>query len=127
MKVIVCLDDKNGMMFNNRRQSKDALLTEKIKEIIGKDNLFVSNYSKRYYDFGCEVSTFDGLDGFALVENPDDMPQNIEELYIFHWNRHYPSDKYFTVDLGQFHCTSTEEFAGNSHDKITLEVYRKAV
>lgn len=23
MKIIVCIDDKNGMMFNHRRQSKD--------------------------------------------------------------------------------------------------------
>lgn len=25
MKIIVCIDDKNGMMFNHRRQSKDIL------------------------------------------------------------------------------------------------------
>ena len=26
MIVILCLDDKNGMMFNNRRQSKDKFV-----------------------------------------------------------------------------------------------------
>ena len=26
MKLIICVDDNNGMMFNRRRQSKDAIL-----------------------------------------------------------------------------------------------------
>ena len=30
MKVIVCVDDNNGMMFNNRRQSRDEKVIEKV-------------------------------------------------------------------------------------------------
>ena len=32
MRLIVCLDDKNGMAFNHRRQSRDRIVTEKIEE-----------------------------------------------------------------------------------------------
>ena len=35
MKLIVCLDDNNGMMFNKRRQSRDRVLIENVfKDII---------------------------------------------------------------------------------------------
>ena len=34
MNIIVCLDDKNGMMFNKRRQSQDKLLRSDIKELV---------------------------------------------------------------------------------------------
>ena len=30
MKVIVCVDDKGGVMFNHRRQSQDRVLRERI-------------------------------------------------------------------------------------------------
>ena len=34
MNIIVCVDDKNGMMFNKRRQSKDRILiADAIKEV----------------------------------------------------------------------------------------------
>lgn len=33
MRLIVCLDDKNGMAFNHRRQSRDRIVTEKIEEL----------------------------------------------------------------------------------------------
>ena len=36
MKVIVCVDDNNGMMFNNRRQSRDRILIEDVvKSVVG--------------------------------------------------------------------------------------------
>ena len=33
MKIIVCVDDNFGMLFNNRRQSKDQMLLE---DMMGK-------------------------------------------------------------------------------------------
>lgn len=43
MNVIVCLDDKNGMLFNKRRQSQDKILRLNIKEFIHNKNLFMNN------------------------------------------------------------------------------------
>ena len=30
MKIIACLDDNNGLLFNNRRQSRDRVVIEDI-------------------------------------------------------------------------------------------------
>ena len=36
MTLIVCLDDKNGMAFNHRRQSQDRLLRRRVLELAGE-------------------------------------------------------------------------------------------
>ena len=35
MKIIVCVDNQNGMMFNHRRQSQDRVLRKRILELTG--------------------------------------------------------------------------------------------
>ena len=42
MNIIVCLDDKNGLMFNKRRQSQDKILRTNIKELVKNKNLFMN-------------------------------------------------------------------------------------
>ena len=49
----------------------------------------------------------------------------IEKIIVFWWNRHYPSDRKFDLDLSKWNKVSKEEFAGYSHEKITKEVYEK--
>lgn len=51
----------------------------------------------------------------------------IERIVIFRWNRTYPADRYFDLQLGsgQWHLVGTSEFAGHSHDLITMEVYER--
>ena len=46
-----------------------------------------------------------------------------KKLILFHWNRVYPADLHSTLDLSGWNLTETEEFAGNSHEKITQERY----
>ena len=45
MNIIVCLDDKNGMMFNKRRQSQDKLLRSDIKELVKSKSIRCSKSS----------------------------------------------------------------------------------
>ena len=126
MKLIICLDDKNGMMFNKRRQSKDVVVAEKVKEIIGNNLLHIHSYSSPIFPEATVCESFENIDGFAFIENPDYIiPEKVQELYIFKWNRHYPSDKKFKMDMSDFSLVSTEDFAGNSHENITLEIYNK--
>ena len=33
--LIICIDDNGGMMFNNRRQSRDMYLNEKLIKLFG--------------------------------------------------------------------------------------------
>ena len=49
-----------------------------------------------------------------------------EKIVLYHWNRSYPGDFFFDIDVTKaWHCVFTRSFAGSSHDKITEEVYEK--
>lgn len=125
LTVITFLDEKNGMMFNNRRQSKDEVVKKYIKEIIGEETLYLSAYSKKYYDFGKEVNKFNNSMSFALVEDPKNMPLSIDKFIIFYWNRHYPADSFFNCDLNKYVVTNETEIVGKSHEKITVRTYER--
>lgn len=46
MIVMVCVDDKNGMMFNKRRQSQDRVLRQHMLELAGDKKLWMNAYSR---------------------------------------------------------------------------------
>lgn len=137
MNIIVCLDDKNGMMFNKRRQSQDKILRSNIKELVKTNNLFMNEYSYKLYkdiDSGnikvCENFLDECSKGdFCLIENKEvkNYLNNINEIVVYKWNRLYPSDFYFDINLNtsSWELINTEEFEGSSHEKITKETYRR--
>ena len=134
MIVIVCLDERGGMMFNNRRQSRDKTVIDRIIEIVQDSKLWLNSYSKSLFDqvtISLEVDDDllqkAGNGEYCLVENTDLTPHTpkIEKIYIFRWNRHYPADYYFPLGLAEYRMIAQSEFMGNSHEKITLEVYEK--
>ena len=47
MRVIVCLDDRNGMLFNRRRQSRDRRVVEDILRELGEKRLLVNGFRRR--------------------------------------------------------------------------------
>ena len=57
MKVIYVLDKDNGVLFNHRRQSRDAFLVENIVNKVKQENgtLYVSDYSKELFE-GTDIS-----------------------------------------------------------------------
>ncbi|MCI8299862.1 MAG: ribonuclease Z [Lachnospiraceae bacterium] len=137
MIVIICIDEKKGMMFHNRRQSQDRILREHIiKECKGR-KLYMNPYSyhmfKQNQDASIVVSEHfleqAGTEAYCFVENQNicHYLDKIQEIVLYQWNRHYPADTYFTVDLsdGNWDLVRTEEFKGSSHEKITREVYKK--
>ena len=50
MIAIVCIDDNRGMMFNNRRQSRDSILIDKITEITKGSKLWLNKYSYSLFE-----------------------------------------------------------------------------
>ena len=42
MNLIICIDINNGMMFNNRRQSRDKMLIKHILNLIGDKRLWIT-------------------------------------------------------------------------------------
>ena len=50
MILAVCIDDRNGMLFNGRRQSQDRVLREDLVREAGGGPLWMSAYSARQFD-----------------------------------------------------------------------------
>jgi hypothetical protein len=136
MNVIVCLEDKGGMMFNHRRQSRDRVLNADVLALCRGSRLCISPYSKLLFegsdaDILCDESFLElASEGdFCFVEDRALAPyaDRIEEVTVYKWNRRYPTDTYFDLDLATlgFSLVASEEFAGYSHEKITKETYRK--
>lgn len=137
MIIIVCLDDNGGMMFNHRRQSQDRVLRRKITELVGNSRLWMNHDSAKQFE-GCEIPKLnidesflqEAMDGdYCFVENVPVAPYEpwIERLIIFRWNRVYPADQHFDLDISShtWKIVNREEFEGYSHKCITMEVLEK--
>lgn len=132
MIVIVCVDNSLGMLFNNRRQSRDSVLISKIIETSASKRLLISEFSSSLFDGLNAVVNERFLDiaedgDFCFVENSALTPyvDKIEKIIVFKWNRDYPSDFCLDLDLSQWALISSLDFEGSSHEKITMEVYEK--
>ena len=132
MKVILCIDDNGGLLFNNRRQSKDIVVKEKILSLIGGRTQWIHPFSAKLFQEAVQISedclVLASSEDFCFVENLLLTPylDKIDTLYLFKWNRVYPFD--FAMDVNPsdaFQLASTEDFPGNSHENITLEVWRR--
>ena len=70
-----------------------------------------------------------GNGDFCFVEDAALAPveQRIEKLIIFKWNRTYPADRYFDLKPyeGAWHLALSSDFAGSSHERITMEVFER--
>ena len=55
MKVIVCLDERRGMMFNKRRCSRDRAVIEDILTMYTPADLCVSTYSASLFEGACVI------------------------------------------------------------------------
>lgn len=132
MKVIICLDDNGGMLFNNRRQSRDKeVLKDIINNLKGK-KLHISPFSEKLFadysenvivdeDFLNEASEND----VCFVENkPLKDVSGISEITVYKWNRIYPSDLKCDIDFSLYTLVESVDFKGFSHDKITRETYK---
>lgn len=126
MKLIVCLDDKNGMMFNKRRQSRDKILVENVLELCKGEMLYTNEYSVTLFPENSVVicEDFNNIEnGYIFAENTLPNEENIEEIIVYKWNRVYPADTYFSISLENWNLTETTQITGSSHEKITREIY----
>ena len=130
MTLIVCVDDKLGMAFNKRRQSRDSAVCKDIAEIICEKSIGMDERSKALFEETDVSIITDGTNKecdyyFAEFESFKDMENAVDEIIIYRWNRHYPADLHFDISLDNFKMTDTYEFAGTSHEKITRETYTR--
>ena len=112
MKLIICVDDKNGMMFNHRRQSRDRLLIERLLEATGDAVICIKEYSSSLFKnalHGVELTQEkideepDGrlakklegkIDG-EPEENNQEKPQEKDKIRIVEGELDVGSEEYF--------------------------------
>lgn len=132
MIVAVCVDNNGGMTFCGKRQSLDSLLIKDFMTL-SKGKAVISPFSaslfKDYQIKTDENFLMNAKRGeYCFVENKDITPyvEKIEKIVVYNWNRDYPSTQKFTMPDG-FKLKKTVDFSGNSHDKITRQIYAKEV
>ena len=135
VKVIVCLDNNKGMLFNNRRQSRDSKVFEDISSYL-QGELLIDKFSEKliasskipYKIFEKGVTKCEA-NSILFIENQkiEDLLSQISQVIVYWWNRDYPSDFIFDVDLKAkgFKSVSISEFEGSSHEKITREIFER--
>lgn len=137
MHIIICLDDDNGMLFHDRRQSQDVKLRADVLERLGERMLWMNAYSARQFADAEDARIYisdsfleeAGKDDFCFVENQPLLPYEaqIQEVICYRWNRRYPSDVKLDLSLEGWNVMEETEFAGKSHERITRTVYRRNV
>lgn len=120
-------------MFLKRRQSQDRALRERVLALTAGHTLWMSVYSAKQFTEGGVFITDDdylqnaGEDDYCFVEDKDLDLSRCKGVVLYNWNRHYPSDVAWDVDLAAegFVLTSKTDFAGHSHESITESIYVK--
>lgn len=127
---IVCLDQNNGMYFNERRQSRDRYVIRDITDMTKDSVLYINSYSeelfenfKNQYIVSNDYFSNAKENDYCFVENQILDESRVNKMVVYRWDKVYPSD--YRIDISGWKLISTLEFMGYSHDKITKEVYVK--
>ena len=130
MNIIVCLDNDYGMAFGGHRQSMDRCVRREILKLCCNARLLMNEYSFSQFDSLCDNIIVDNgfleracNDDFCFIETDSIPVEKTERVYAFFWNRKYPSDLKFDVEINGFIEVSNCDFEGYSHEKITLKEY----
>ena len=133
MLVFLCLDQKNGMAFHQRRQSLDRAIRADLLTAAAGRPVWMTPYSARQFtEPEAVLRTSDAplqeteREGLCFVEFPplSAALDRIDTLVVYRWNRVYPTDQRFDLDLNtSFRLVSSTDIPGHSHEKITKEVY----
>ena len=130
MHIIVCVDDKMGMCFAGRRQSRDRVLQADLLALTKDAPVWMELYSAKL--FTPIPENFRVADDFTQQAQPGEfcfcerkLPESgVESIILYRWNRQYPADVVFPLQWLQGRTLQERlEFAGNSHEIITREVY----
>ena len=139
MVLAVCVDNNGGMAFGNRRQSRDIAVCRDLVDACKGNKLYIEEYSEKIFEevlgLGAEINVvtslseiFCGEDDCVFIEllSPSLFADKISKIIMYKWNRDYPYDTEFDMDMTGWELMSMTEFSGKSHEKITREVYVRA-
>ena len=131
MNLIVCIDERNGMLFHQKRVSQDILQRKDVYAYIKEQPLYIKKKSEALYEHKNIVVIDDfykiaHMEGYCIAEEEleETLLQKMNHIIVYCWNRHYQADTYFKIPQN-FQCEQVKEFRGYSHEKITRKVYRR--
>jgi hypothetical protein len=136
MIVAVCVDPRGGMLFNGRRLSRDRAQQTDLLALCGGTKLWISPASAVLFAGREDAVVADadflqraGAGDICFVEAPPPFwdTERIEAVLIYRWNRSYPADRHFDLDLSLFQLTEQVDFPGTSHETITRERYERRI
>ncbi len=135
MKIMVCLDEKNGMLFNKRRQSRDRVVLQDILEMTAGKKLYMNAYSAKLFEDTEDICVEEDflekcqLGEYCFVEDKElaGYAADIEEIIVYRWGRIYPADFTFDIDLsdGGYRLISESEMVGFSHPEMRKQIYKR--
>ena len=126
MKLITIVDNNNGLSFLNKRLSRDKILYKYIDNLFTKFTVQENKLSNKHGPT-FKNSTNEQTDRGFVETGVNDIfnKYQVDELYLFNWNRDYPSTEKLDINLSDFKIKYVDEFKGSSHEKITLTVYER--
>ena len=131
LTVYVCLDDRGGMSFNGRRQSRDSKVFEDIRQELTGELLIDPFSEKLIARAGLPYRLIEGplpQEGdFFLEMRPAEEALTADRIVTYRWGRHYPADRRWELDLEEhgFSLAAQTAFQGTSHELIGKDVYRR--
>lgn len=135
MIAIICVDQKNGRLFNHRRQSQDREVRKDILQMIHDTRLWMDAYSYRQFKEeeteGKSIVVAEEFDScvkegeYVFFERGDFSENAVEKIIIYRWDKVYPADIYLDISAERWIQKKKKEFCGYSHEIITKEVYLK--
>lgn len=122
-----------GLMLFGKRQSQDKVLREWIYNHTCGSKLWMSRYSaKQFTESDCFIIDDDyvykaDVDDYCFIEDKGYYLEKANEIILCKWNRKYPADKFLDIDLKSsgFEKFASQDIVGSSHDKITIETYKR--
>ena len=116
--MIICLDDNYGMLFNNRRQSRDIQVFEDIKKSV-EGRLLIRPFSEKLLISYSSECAIDYIVDEKMLENAAESDTCfVEDVMI---------GDYLDIDIKKcgYKPIHISDFPGKSHEKITKEVFEK--
>ena len=131
--VVLCLDDKGGMTFFGKRQSRDRQLISELCDST-EGAIYVNGFSSFIFAghedrIALSQSPLEECPdgGVVFVENLALSPyfDAIDRIILYKWNTTYPADKRIDISFEGFRVESKKEFSGSSHEKKTKLTMRR--
>ena len=127
MRVFHCVDQNNGLLFNERRPSRDREVVADIERTLQGEPIAMREYSAKLFEGMDNVQVTDDFQGCenVFLEADDLANLDFNTLVVYRWDKVYPADVTLSYDLKSLKLDDVSVIKGYSHDEIVKEVYTR--